>query len=162
MRNNKFFSPATMGRLIKIIFIFLGILLSSAQIMAQENPNKEIKANSSAYTGDFYITFLDGNDKFMITKLRITPGSYNEWHIHPDACQTMFVIEGNGYYQEEGKAVMLLKPGDSVTTPANTKHWNGSTPNESVTVITITEVNDKPHVEWLGKIDPSLFSTNQN
>lgn len=150
-----------MAREIKA-FIILISFISSVMTMAQETHNKEIKASSPAYTGEFFITFLEGNDKYMVTKLRIIPGSYNEWHIHPNATQTMFVIDGQGYYQEEGAEVMLLKPGDIITTPANTKHWNGSTPRDSVTVITITDVNDKPHVEWLGKIDPELFNSNQN
>lgn len=123
-------------------------------LIAQEKGHKEIMAKSSAYTGDFFITSLERNENFMVTKLRIAPGSYNEWHIHPDANQTMFVIDGEGYYQEEGKEVLLIRSGDIITTTANKKHWNGSTPESSVTVITITEVNDKPHVEWLGKIDP--------
>ena len=98
----------------------------------------------------------------MITKLRLTPGSYNEWHIHPDAAQTTFVIDGQGYYQEEGGPVRLLTAGESVTTPANIKHWNGSTPDSPVTIISITAVKDKPHVEWLGKISPEVFYTGRD
>ena len=146
-----------MIKIFKPFVLLIILLVYPVLLMAQEDGHKEIKANSPAYTGDFFITFLDGNSKYMITKLRIAEGGYNEWHIHPDAVQTMFVIDGEGYYQEEGKDVMPLKPGEIVTTPANVKHWNGSTPDSPVTVITITEVNDRPHVEWLGKIDPYLY-----
>lgn len=137
------------------MFCFFPVIM-----IAQENGHKEIKAKSSAYTGDFFITTLERIENFMVTKLRITPGSYNEWHIHPDANQIMFVIDDVGYYQEECKEVLLIRSGYIITTPANKKHWNGSTPESSVTVITITGVNAKPHVEWLGKIDPRLFKDN--
>ena len=149
-----------MKRVLNPFILLIILFVSPVLLMAQENVQKEIKANSPAYTGDFFITFLDGNSKYMVTKLRIAEGSYNEWHIHPDAAQTMFVIDGEGYYQEEGKDLRLLKSGEVVTTSANVKHWNGSTPDNPVTVITITEVNDKPHVEWLGKIPSELFFNN--
>lgn len=142
----------------KLLFAVLILFAASFIAPAQDYKPHEMKANSPAYTGEFFITPLDRNDQFMVTKLRITPGSYNEWHIHPDAAQTMFVISGQGYYQEEGQPVQLLKAGDCVTTPANVKHWNGSTPNDSVVVVTITAINEKPHVEWLGKIDSQTFA----
>ena len=146
-----------MKRAFRLFILLIMMFFSPMLLMAQENGHKEIKANSAAYTGDFFITFLDGNSKYIVTKLRIAEGSYNEWHIHPEAAQTMFVIEGEGYYQEEGKDMILLRPGEMVTTPANVKHWNGSTPDSHVTVITITEVNDQPHVEWLGKISSGMY-----
>ena len=142
----------------RFCFLPLMLIALTSTVIAQNHGQREIKANSPAYTGEFFITPLDRNRQFMTTKLRIGPGGYNEWHIHPDAEQTMFVIEGEGYYQEEGKPLQLLKAGDCVKTPANIRHWNGSTPNDSVTVITITSVNEKPHVEWLGKIDPEIFN----
>ena len=36
-------------------------------------------------------------------------------------------VDGEGWYQEEGKEARRLKPGDVVTIPANVKHWHGAT-----------------------------------
>ena len=89
---------SAMKRIFLHFILLIMLFVSPVLLMAQEDGHKEIKANSPAYTGDFFITFLDGNSKYMITKLRIAEGGYNEWHIHPDAVQTMFVLDDEGYY----------------------------------------------------------------
>lgn len=142
----------------KIILGAVIFILTMVSVRAQNTCGRMMKANSPAYTGDFYMSLIDRSDKSLVTKMEISPGGYNEWHIHPDAKQIMVIISGQGYYQEEGDEVRLLKQGDWVVTQPNVKHWNGSTPNDTVTIITITDVKDKPHVEWLGKIDAAVYS----
>ena len=41
--------------------------------------------------------------------------------------QILICVDGEGWYQEEGKEARRLKPGDVVTIPANEKHWHGAT-----------------------------------
>ena len=38
----------------------------------------------------------------------------------------LICVEGEGWYQEEGKPAQALKPGDIVEIPANIKHWHGA------------------------------------
>ena len=57
----------------------------------------------------------------IIPGMSVLTKTLNEWHIHPDANQLMYVVSGQGYYQEEGKPVRLIKAGDYVMTPANVK-----------------------------------------
>ena len=40
--------------------------------------------------------------------------------------QLLLRVDGEGWYQEEGKPARSLKPGDVVTIPANVKHWHGA------------------------------------
>lgn len=40
--------------------------------------------------------------------------------------QLLLYVDGEGWYQEEGKPARSLKPGDVVTIPANVKHWHGA------------------------------------
>ncbi len=40
--------------------------------------------------------------------------------------QILFCIEGEGWYQEEGKPARSLAAGDVVVIPANVKHWHGA------------------------------------
>jgi len=68
--------------------------------------------------GDTEVTVLD------VTYL---PGATNPRHFHP-AAVTFHVISGTPVFQEEGKAPVTLKPGDSLLIPAATthSHWNPS------------------------------------
>jgi len=68
--------------------------------------------------GDTEVTVLD------VTYL---PGAINPRHFHP-AAVTFRVISGTPVFQEEDKAPVTLKPGDSLLIPAGTthSHWNPS------------------------------------
>ena len=50
------------------------------------------------------------------------PGCRNNWHIHEAKSgggQVLICVEGEGWYQEEGKPAQSLKEGDVVVIPAN-------------------------------------------
>lgn len=142
----------------KIIIAVVTFLFTVTAATAQTDSLKGMKMTSENYVGEVYIKPLERTDKNMTTKITFAPGSYNDWHIHPNASQTTLVVEGQGYYQEEGKPRQLLRTGESVTTPANVKHWNGSTPVGAVTVITVSEIADNSHITWLGKVSPDVFN----
>lgn len=40
--------------------------------------------------------------------------------------QILICTAGEGWYQEEGKEAVSLKPGVVITIPANVKHWHGA------------------------------------
>ena len=42
----------------------------------------------------------------------------------------LICVDGEGWYQEEGKKPQSLKVGDVVTIPANVKHWHGTPKNK--------------------------------
>lgn len=142
----------------KLILVVGAFLLIVSTASAQTDPVKGMKMNSENYTGDVYIKPLDRTDKHILTKITFAPGSFNDWHIHPNATQTMLVVEGQGYYQEEGKPRQLLRAGESVTTPPNVKHWNGSTPTDSVTVVSVSEITGDTHILWKGKVSEEAFN----
>lgn len=142
----------------KTIIAVVTFLVTVTAATAQTDSLKGNKMTSENYVGEVYIKPLERTDKYMTTKITFAAGSYNDWHIHPNAAQTTLVVEGQGYYQEEGKPRQLLRTGESVTTPANVKHWNGSTPEESATVITVSEIADDSHISWLGKLSPDVFN----
>jgi quercetin dioxygenase-like cupin family protein len=55
------------------------------------------------------------------------PRGINPRHYHPAAI-TFYVVSGAGVWQEDGKAPIVLKAGDSLFVPAGTTHahWNPS------------------------------------
>ena len=44
--------------------------------------------------------------------------------------QDLICVAGRGYYQEEGKEAIEMKPGDCINIPAEVKHWHGAAPDE--------------------------------
>ena len=85
----------------------------------------------------------------MITNFRFSPGSRNFWHYHPNAEQTLLVLDGEGYYQEEGQEKRVIKKGDVIISKANVRHWNGATPDKALVCMTVTEHSFDGHVVQL-------------
>lgn len=141
----------------KIILAAGSLLLTLTAVTAQTDSLKGTKMTSENYVGEVYVKPLEKTDKYMITKITFAPGSLNDWHIHPNASQTILVVEGQGYYQEEGKSRQLLRVGESAIIPANVKHWNGSTPTDSVVIVTVSEIVQDKHISWQGKVSKKLF-----
>lgn len=71
------------------------------------------EAKSEHYTGRIFITPGIHKAGYDINHLIFEPGSRNDWHIHPDADQLMLVLDGEGYYQEEGKPKRLVRKSQS-------------------------------------------------
>ncbi len=147
------------------ILVLLGVFLTVVTANAQTNTSAEkgMKMTSEHYLGEVYIKPLDRDDNFMTTKIAFSADAANDWHCHPDAQQTMFVLSGTSLYQEDGGPVMVLKPGESVTTRPNVKHWNGAA-DEGTVVLTMSEITEASHIEWLGKVEnrvPAAASTEQ-
>ena len=64
-----------------------------------------------------------------IFNVTFEPGCRNNWHIHhakSGGGQILVCVAGRGYYQEEGKEAIEMKPGDCINIPAEVKHWRGN------------------------------------
>ena len=69
-----------------------------------------------------------------LSNVTFEPGCRNNWHIHHATAgggQILICTAGEGWYQEEGKAPVSLKPGMVVAIPANVKHWHGAKADRS-------------------------------
>ena len=60
----------------------------------------------------------------------------------------MICTDGEGWYQEEGKDAISLKPGDVVTIPPNVKHWHGASKNSWFSHIAIEVPGIDTSTEW--------------
>lgn len=81
------------------------------------------------FIGNSYLKPVAKTDHIFIANVTFEPGCRNNWHIHKatkNGGQILICVEGEGWYQEEGKPAQSLKPGDVVTIPANVKHWHGA------------------------------------
>jgi uncharacterized protein len=120
------------------------------------------KKDSNMATGNAWFKKLDTNLENTSSTYVVTfePGARNHWHSYPGE-QILSVVEGNGYYQEEGKPAQLLDPGDTVTTPPNVKHWYGATEDgwfEQIKIIKYTQAEDVGDVAWFEAVDEQDYN----
>ena len=78
----------------------------------------------------------------VVSDVVFEPKARNSWHSHPGG-QILIATVGKGYYQEKGKPVQVLHPGDVVAIPADVINWHGAAPDSGFTHIA---VNTKVHL----------------
>lgn len=82
------------------------------------------------FIGQSYLKPLtDPKETVFIANVTFEPGCRNNWHIHhadKGGGQLLICVDGEGWYQEEGKPAQSLKQGDVVTIPPEVKHWHGA------------------------------------
>ena len=96
-------------------------------LFGQGEPNT---AYARYFTGRSYLKKLTREgDFFPMFNVTFEPGCRNHWHIHQAKTgggQVLICVDGEGWYQEEGKPAQSLQAGDIVEIPANIKHWHGA------------------------------------
>ena len=84
----------------------------------------------------------------------------NSWHIHhakKGGGQLLVCVDGEGWYQEEGKAAQSLKPGDVVTIPAEVKHWHGAKKDSWFSHLAVEVPGEETSNEWLEPVTDEAY-----
>ena len=84
----------------------------------------------------------------------------NNWHIHHAKSgrgQILVCVAGRGYYQEEGKDAVEMKPGDCINIPAEVKHWHGAAPDEWFSHLAIEVPGENSSNEWLEPVSDEEY-----
>lgn len=105
------------------------------------------------FSGRSFINSLAkaGEPEFSTINVTFEPSCRNNWHIHhaqTGGGQILLCVDGEGWYQEEGKPAQSLKPGDVVTIPANTKHWHGAKKDSWFSHIAVEVPGTETSNEW--------------
>ncbi len=91
---------------------------------------EENKAYAEYFIGSSYLNALtDPKCGIFLANVTFEPGCRNNWHIHhakSGGGQILVTTAGEGWYQEEGKSAVRLKPGSVTVIPPNVKHWHGA------------------------------------
>ena len=109
------------------------------------------KGPASTFTGDVYVNPIyrgDQPSRMIVSLVRFTPGARTNWHSHAVG-QTLYVAEGLGRVQSRGSAIVEIRPGDVIHTPAGEWHWHGAAPDHFMTHIAMWEAPAQgPESEW--------------
>lgn len=107
------------------------------------------------FIGNSYLKPLAKTDNIFIANVTFEPKCRNNWHIHKaskNGGQILICVEGEGWYQEEGKEPQSLKVGDVVTIPANVKHWHGAKKDKWFSHLAIEVPGENTSNEWSEKV----------
>ena len=114
------------------------------------------------FIGNSYLKPLANAEEseIFISNVTFEPSCRNNWHIHHSTKgggQILICIEGEGWYQEEGKAAQPLKEGDVVVIPANIKHWHGAKKDSWFSHIAVEIPGVDTSNEWLEKVSDEYY-----
>ena len=132
---------------------------NDVQLNAIFPKGEEISNNN--FEGIAYLQWLmTDTENFDCTLGNVTfePGCRNSWHSHPGG-QILIVIAGEGYYQERGKPIQLIKKGDIIPIKPDVVHWHGATPYSPMEHVAIgTRSNMGPAVWYEPVSDEDYYS----
>ena len=109
--------------------------------------NSYLAPVSTSQVGIFNVTF--------------EPGCRNNWHIHHASSgggQILICVDGEGWYQEEGKEAVSLTPGMVVTIPANVKHWHGAKADSWFSHIAVEVPGSDCSNEWCEPVSDEWYN----
>lgn len=120
-------------------------------------------AYAKFFIGNSYLKPLtDPKETVFIANVTFEPGCRNNWHIHhakSGGGQLLLCVEGEGWYQEEGKAARSLMPGDVVTIPAGVKHWHGAKKDSWFSHLAVECPGEETSNEWLEAVSDEQYNS---
>ena len=119
-------------------------------------------AYAKFFIGDSFLNPLtDPKGGLFAANVTFEPGCRNNWHIHHAASgggQILICVDGEGWYQEEGKPARSLKPGDVVTIPAEVKHWHGAKADSWFSHLAVECPGENTSNEWLETVTDEMYT----
>lgn len=113
-------------------------------------------SNRTHFTGDSFVAKVT-EGSVPVYNVTFYNGAHTHWHIHYGTTQTLLAVSGVGCYQIWGQPVKKLLPGDSITIPAEVKHWHGAAPGQIFQHISISEPKEGVSTEWFEAVSDDDF-----
>lgn len=145
------------------------------EIWTEEAPADDAKAQHAASMifpigapNDAYAQYFIGqsylapvvSDQVPIANVTFEPGCRNNWHVHhadQGGGQVLICVAGRGYYQEWGKAPVLMTPGDVVNIPTGVKHWHGAAADSWFSHLAVEVPGENTSNEWLEPVNDEQY-----
>ena len=126
---------------------------SLAESFRQPYPLGDKLSPNPNFTGEVWLAPLSEQKELNVPMANVTfePGCRNSWHSHK-AGQLLIATAGIGYYQEKGKSVRRLFPGDIVEIAPDVVHWHGEAPYSWFAHIAITTNPQDNAAVWLSPV----------
>ncbi len=112
------------------------------------------KPPESTFTGDVTIRGYfrrESPSQVVSATATFAPGARTPWKVNPLG-QTVIVLSGVGWAQSEGEEITEIRDGDLVWFPPGQRHWEGATPNSTMTYVAIQEFKNGSSVEFGAKV----------
>lgn len=112
------------------------------------------------FIGQSYLAPIS-NEQVGIFNVTFEPACRNNWHIHhadKGGGQILICVAGKGYYQEWGKPVVEMKPGDCVNIPAGVKHWHGAQADSWFSHLAVEVDGENTFNEWLEPVTDEQYN----
>ena len=151
----------------KKVIALIGLLTIFNMELQSQNPPVDINTifpagdqiKSENFVGEPWVKFLfaaDSNFNVSVGNVTFEPKTRSNWHYHP-AGQILLALNGVGYYQERGKEVQILRPGDTVKCPPNVEHWHGASHDDWFVQLAITAEHPDGRVKWLQPVSDEEY-----
>lgn len=117
------------------------------------------KIKSENFFGEPWVLRMfaaDSTFNCAVGNVTFEPKSRSNWHKHPGG-QILLAIDGVGYYQEKGKELQVLRPGDTVKCPPNIEHWHGAAHDDWFVQLAITAEHSEGRVVWLNAVSDEEY-----
>ncbi|GGF24865.1 cupin domain-containing protein [Echinicola rosea] len=155
---------------ITLLSLMIGLLIQGChQQEASKGEGKSLEAifpkgnkgPAELFTGNAYNIGLVPNDSVyhtVVGNVYFEPGARSNWHTHPGG-QILIITDGEGYHQIEGKPIEIMKKGDVVKCPPNTRHWHGASPDTGLQQMYVVTNTDKGIVEWMEPVSDEVYNS---
>ena len=122
---------------------------------------EENKAYAKYFIGKSYLNPLTDPTKTNLFLANVTfePKCRNNWHIHhatKGGGQILVCVDGEGWYQEEGKEAISLSM--VITIPAEVKHWHGAKKDSWFSHIAIEVPGENTSNEWCEEVSDEEYN----
>ena len=158
----------------ELSLFFLGVLLMTVSYTQQQETSESTKKNTQEVSAIFpkgnkvSDQFFTGNafnyglvmDTTLTTiagNVYFEPGAHSNWHTHPGG-QILIITDGVGYHQIEGEPIQIIKKGDAVTCPPNTRHWHGASHDVGLQQLYIVPNIEKGVVDWMEAVSDDQYN----
>ena len=102
------------------------------------------------FSGQSYLAPVS-TAQVKIFNVTFEPGCRNNWHIHEadkGGGQILVCVAGRGYYQEWGKELQELHPGDVINIMPGVKHWHGAAPDSWFSHLAVEVPGENCRSRW--------------
>lgn len=113
-------------------------------MMESQSKVATFKGPAERFTGEVYVDMVVAHPDagFSVGSVHFTPGAHTAWHSHA-AGQMLHCTEGVGLVVTES-GVIVLRPGETVWTPPEVRHWHGAAPDHFMTHLAMSGVVPLP------------------